>query len=71
MGKKPITLKYSYSEHSKVTKWLQEHANLNINTSITGIDDTDSIKNSIQFDDEGNISLRVPIDDVIYQKYLK
>lgn len=58
MGKKLIELKYNYSEHGKVTRWLQEHAN------ISSVGD-------LEYDDKGMISVRVPIDDVIYQKYLK
>lgn len=58
MGKKLIELKYNYSEHVKVTRWLQEHAN------ISSVGD-------LEYDDKGMISVRVPIDDVIYQKYLK
>jgi hypothetical protein len=58
MGKRPITLKYPYNKHNKITKWLFEHAN------ITSVDD-------MEYDDSGMITLRVPIDDVTYQKYLK
>lgn len=53
MGKKPIELKYEYSLHSKVTKWLFEHAN------ISSVED-------MEYDDKGYITLRVPIDDVVY-----
>jgi hypothetical protein len=58
MGKRDIEIKYKYSEHNKVTKWLFEHAN------ITSIDNMD-------YTDDGMITLQVPIDDVTYQKYLK
>jgi GTP-binding protein HflX len=58
MGKKPIELKYSYRDHEKVTKWLFEHA------SITAVDD-------MTYGEDGSITLRVPIDEITYQKYLK
>jgi len=38
MGKRDIEIKYKYSEHNKVTKWLFEHANI---TSIDNMDYTD------------------------------
>ena len=58
MGKKPIALRYKYSDHEKVTRWLFEHA------SITSVDEMD-------YGDDGIITLRVPIDEVIHQKYIK
>ena len=53
MGKKSIALRYKYSEHDKVTRWLFEHA------SINSVEDMD-------YGDDGMITLRVPIDDVIH-----
>ena len=62
MGKRPITLKYPYSNHTKVIKWLSEHANIGAS----------SIEGAFEYEDEtGMIILKVPIDDVTYQKYLK
>lgn len=58
MGKKPIELVYTYRDHDKVTRWLFEHA------SITAVDD-------MTYGDDGTITLRVPIDEVTRQKYLK
>lgn len=58
MGKKPITLTYSYRLHDKVTRWLFEHA------SINSVDD-------VTYREDGTIELRVPIDEVVYHKYLK
>lgn len=58
MGKKLIELKYFYSEHEKVSRWLLEHAGLNT-------------VGDLEYDDENMITVRVPIDDIIYQKYLK
>lgn len=58
MGKKPITLTYSYRMHDKVTRWLFEHA------SINSVED-------VNYREDGMIELRVPIDEVTYQKYLK
>jgi DNA-nicking Smr family endonuclease len=58
MGKKDIQLTYEYTMHQKVTKWLTEHAN------ITSVE-------NVEYNDDGNITIHVPIDDVTYQKYLK
>jgi len=58
MGKRPIALNYSYRHHDKVTRWLFEHA------SINSVEDID-------YNDDGTITLRVPIDDITHQKYLK
>ena len=58
MGKSLVALRYKYSDHDKVTRWLFEHA------SITSVDD-------LTYDEDGMITLRVPIDEVIHQEYLK
>ncbi|TNV74652.1 hypothetical protein FGO68_gene7971 [Halteria grandinella] len=58
MGKETVELEYEYHMHSKVTKWLNEHANL------TSMED-------FQYTDDGKIILKVPIDEVTHQKYLK
>jgi predicted YcjX-like family ATPase len=58
MGKRPITLTFSYQQHDKVTRWLFEHA------SISSVDD-------VTYRDDGLIDLRVPIDEVVYHQYLK
>ena len=53
MGKRPIALKYSYRDHDKVTRWLFEHA------SINSVEDID-------YNDDGTITLRVPIDEITH-----
>ncbi len=58
MGKKPITLTYSYRMHDKVTRWLFEHASINSVEDVT-------------YREDGTIELQVPIDEVVYHKYLK
>ena len=52
MGKHLIALKYPYSMHNKVTKWLFEHANIS------------SVEN-MEYEGD-SITLRVPIDDVVH-----
>ena len=61
MGKRPITLRYRYSDHSKVTRWLLEHTNLS----------QGSVESSMVYGEDGFITVQAPIDDIIYQKYLK
>ena len=59
MGKTHYVLSYKYSEHDKRSKWLRENAN------ISQIDDLD-------FDEESeSITVRLLMDEVVYQKYLK
>jgi hypothetical protein len=58
MGKSLVALRYKYSDHEKITRWLFEHA------SITSVE-------NLSYDDDGMMTLRVPIDEVIHQKYLK
>ena len=58
MGKKVFTLTYSYRMHDKVARWLFEHASINSVEDVT-------------YQDDGTIELRVPIDEVVYHKYLK
>ena len=58
MGKNEVVLEYEYFKHDKVTKWLNEHANL------SSIED-------FEYTDDGKIRLKVPIDEVTHQKYLK
>lgn len=59
MGKKLTAITYKYSDHDKIKRWLFENASIN------------SFDN-LEYDDEnGMITMRVPIDDVVYQQYLK
>ncbi|CDW87062.1 gtp-binding protein [Stylonychia lemnae] len=59
MGKKLTKITYKYSDHDKIQKWLFENAN------ISQIDD-------FEFDDDsGDITINIPIDDVVFQQYLK
>ena len=56
-GLKSHTLKYHYSEHDKRSQWLYKYAN---------------VSNLDEFTYEGDhISIKVNIDDVVYQQYLK
>jgi 50S ribosomal subunit-associated GTPase HflX len=61
MGKKPMTLRYRYQDHTKVTKWLLEHTNLS----------SGSVESTMEYGDDGYITVQAPIDEIIYQKYLK
>ena len=61
MGKKPMSLRYRYQDHAKVTKWLLEHTNLS----------SGSVESTMEYGDDGYITVQAPIDDIIYQKYLK
>jgi hypothetical protein len=55
-------LKYPYLEHSKRSEWLLKFAN------VTSLNDFEYLENS-KGDD--NILVRVKLDDVVYQQYLK
>ena len=59
MGKKTFALRYKYSQHDRVTRWLVEHASMN------------SVGDDLEYGEDGMITIRVPIDEVTYQKYLK
>ena len=59
MGKTHKTLRYRYTEHKKVMRWLSEHANLSNNAEDIEYEDSE--------DGEGTfIKANVPIDDIIY-----
>ncbi len=59
MGKNLTKITIQHSDYNKVTKWLGENA------SIQTFD-------NMEFDyEKGTVTLNVPIDDVVYQQYLK
>ena len=54
MGKKMTKLTYSYEKHETIQKWLFENANI-------------KTLNNLEYNDEkGEITVCVPIDDVVY-----
>jgi len=63
MGKQVYSLRYNYSKHDKITRWLFEHASIRSveieNASNTSVEDMD-------YWEDGMITLRVPIDEVTY-----
>mmetsp|Transcript_21994 Transcript_21994/g.34151 ORF Transcript_21994/g.34151 Transcript_21994/m.34151 type:complete len:107 (-) Transcript_21994:8-328(-) len=58
MGKKFFVIKYPGAEHYKRLNWLNTHASLNPDQEF-------------DYDAEGNIILRVLMDDIIHMRYLK